>query len=292
MCYNPILVMKKGTKKKDGSIALENQFAQCGQCPVCKARRVSDWVFRLLKEDQVSVGNYFITLTYDSKNVPITKKLKFTLEKEAWQNFMKRLRKKQPEKIKYYAVGEYGSKTERPHYHGILFNVKEERFIFEAWINPETKEPFGDVHIGQVNGATIAYTAKYIDKPIKIPVDQNDDRLKPFSLMSKGLGSSYVEVAKQFHQEDYLKNMHYKAGDASKLLPRYIRTKIFTDEQREEQKQQIINSIDNEYMRLEAAYYHSPHFKNSNHSYEEYIRIQQQAAIQSKARKETFRTKI
>ena len=85
----------------------------CGKCPNCKKRRVNEWVFRLQEEDKVSSTSYFITLTYDTVVVPISPNGFMTLKKRDLQLFWKRLRKaigKGP-KIRYYAVGEYGSKS-------------------------------------------------------------------------------------------------------------------------------------------------------------------------------------
>ena len=104
----------------------------CGRCPVCSARRVSGWSFRLMKEGERSSSSYFITLTYDTNHVPISPKGYMSLSKTDIQKFFKRLRKTNEEKIKYYVVGEYGSKTMRPHYHIILFNAKLET-ILKAW---------------------------------------------------------------------------------------------------------------------------------------------------------------
>ena len=55
-----------------------------------------------------------------------------TLQKSDLQKFFKRLRKKTHEKISYYAVGEYGDNTQRPHYHIILFNAIP-RIVEAAW---------------------------------------------------------------------------------------------------------------------------------------------------------------
>ena len=47
-----------------------------------------------------------------------------SLRKRDFQLFMKRLRKKySDDRIRFYACGEYGSETFRPHYHAILFGL-------------------------------------------------------------------------------------------------------------------------------------------------------------------------
>lgn len=155
----------------------------CGKCPECLARRVSGWSFRLMNEEKKSLSAHFITLTYDTSHVPITKKGFMDLSKRDLQLFFKRLRKAHgvpvPENpIRYYAVGEYGGRTFRPHYHVILFNAQLEH-IQTAW-------NIGQVHYGSVSGASVGYTLKYMSKPKRIPIHQNDDRQREFSLMSKG----------------------------------------------------------------------------------------------------------
>ena len=158
----------------------------CGRCPPCCKRRASGWSFRLVKEGENFSLSYFVTLTYSTLHVPITEKGYMTLNKKDVQDFMKRLRKhsfiikggkKIHAHIKYYAVGEYGTHTMRPHYHIILFGA-DQASVCKAWDK-------GEVHFGTVEAASIGYTLKYISKQGRIPMHQNDDRIKEFSLMSK-----------------------------------------------------------------------------------------------------------
>lgn len=61
----------------------------------------------------------FVTLTYSDDAIPHD----LSLNPKHIQDWLKRLRKAvSPEKIRYFAVGEYGDQTERPHYHLALFN--------------------------------------------------------------------------------------------------------------------------------------------------------------------------
>lgn len=155
----------------------------CGKCPDCLKRRASGWSFRLLQEEKRSSSSAFITLTYDTDHVPITEKGFMTLCKRDVQLFFKRLRKLNPEaKIKYYACGEYGSRSMRPHYHAILFNA-DNADVLRAW--SLDNKALGSVYFGDVSGASVGYCLKYMSKPAKIPLHRNDDRIKEFSLMSK-----------------------------------------------------------------------------------------------------------
>lgn len=209
----------------------------CGKCPQCIARRISGWSFRLLQEEKNSTSAQFITLTYDTKHVPITRNGFMSLCKRDVQLFFKRLRKAQDsyyldkpqlqnESIKYYAVGEYGGKTLRPHYHIIMFNARIE-LIQDAWQN-------GNVHYGQVTGASVGYTMKYISKPGRIPQHRNDDRIPEFSLMSKGLGQAYLsDNMIRWHHDDINNRMYCNIEGGKKIaMPRYYKQKIYTETER------------------------------------------------------------
>lgn len=201
----------------------------CGRCPVCSARRVSGWSFRLMKEGERSSSSFFITLTYDNEHVPPTKRGYKSLSKVDLQKFFKRLRKLNDEKIKYYAVGEYGGKTMRPHYHIILFNAKLET-VLKAW--SLDGRYLGDYHVGKVTEASIGYTMKYISKTKKIPQHKNDDRLPEFALMSKGMGANYLTQAMiKWHKADIGNRMYCNLKDGKKIaMPRYYKQKLNLDE--------------------------------------------------------------
>lgn len=47
----------------------------------------------------------------------------YTLRKRDFQLFMKVLRRRTGQKVRYFAAGEYGDKTFRPHYHAIIFGL-------------------------------------------------------------------------------------------------------------------------------------------------------------------------
>ncbi|WNK14807.1 MAG: replication initiator protein [Microvirus sp.] len=188
-----------------------------------------------MQEGKHSTSAHFLTLTYNTDSVPITKKGFMTLDKTEPQRYFKRLRKLNPDsKIKYYVCGEYGGKTSRPHYHAIIFNANIET-LEQAWAL--NNQSMGDIYIGDVNGASIGYVLKYMckepDNPI--PRHQNDDRIPVFSHMSKGLGKSYLtDNMKSWHLND-LENRMYVPLEQGQIIPmpRYYKQKIYTDEQRQ-----------------------------------------------------------
>jgi hypothetical protein len=149
------------------------------------------------------------------------------LDKKHFQDFMKRLRKRSLIKLKYYACGEYGGASLRPHYHAIMFNSNPED-IMASWT-------FGQHYFGDVSGASIGYVLKYMSKKGRIPLHANDDRLPEFSLMSKGLGANYMtDQMVKWHKNDLIERMHLVLKDGRKIaMPRYYKDKIYTDTERE-----------------------------------------------------------
>ena len=229
MCDSPFFVLPKA--------AVEKVPVDCGRCPKCKRKRVNSWVFRMLQQQEVSLSAHFVTLTYDTRTVPISSNGFLTLRKRDFQLYMKRLRKLCPnETLKYYAVGEYGTNNRRPHYHAIIFNVPELSYFSEAW-------ELGAVHIGQVSGDSIAYTMKYIDKLNYKPAHARDDREPEFPLMSKGLGSSYLSPERiAYHKADLSRMFCTKPGGHTIALPRYYRNKIY-DEREQRIQSRLAQSI-------------------------------------------------
>lgn len=199
----------------------------CGKCPECKKRLVSGWSFRLMQEDKVSSSSHFITLTYATTHVPISRAGYMELSKRDVQLFFKRLRKVNRCKLKYFAVGEYGGKTMRPHYHIILFNA-DISTIQEAW-------QLGNCHYGTVNGASVGYTLKYMMKQPKIPMHRNDDRTPEFRLMSKGLGEAYMTKAMiRWHHAAINDRMYCNIEGGKKIaMPRFYKDKMYTKVERQ-----------------------------------------------------------
>lgn len=225
----------------------------CGKCYYCLRRRTSGWSFRLMKEERVSLSSFFVTLTYKTEYVPITPRGYMSLNKSHIPELMRTIRQyyryravnpktgrtkwyydKVP-KIRYFAVGEYGGKTDRPHYHVLFFNVNIDD-VEKAWYH-------GAIHVGRVSEASTGYTLKYMMKPGKVPLHKNDDRLPEFQLMSKGLGANYLtKESIAWHKADFQKTehgifterMYLPLYDGKKIaMPRYYKEKIYSKLQRE-----------------------------------------------------------
>lgn len=195
------------------------QEVPCGSCDECYKQRSNQWYIRLHYEQLASITSYFITLTYAT--APRSYNYLRTTIKKDLINYFKRLRKYEP-LLKYYAVSEYGEISQRPHYHAIVFNVKNVNNIARTWIL--NGQAIGNIHIGKVEPASIKYVTGYLGKKIGIPFTDYDDREKEFSIMSKGLGIRYVEKTGSFHKTQieaftYLNGIKYK-------LPRYYKDKV------------------------------------------------------------------
>lgn len=201
----------------------EIQPVPCGQCYNCKTRRMASWAWRLQYEYKQSYFAKFITLTYSDEHIPKNG----YLQKSDLQNFFKRYRKHlhrlpDPIPIKYFACGEYGGRTGRPHYHAILFNADVD-IIEKAWNK-------GAVHYGDVNEATIMYTLKYMVKN----KDKSTDRPPEFQVMSKGLGTGYLKSQPNidWHNADYLNRYYLPLHEMKVPMPRLWKQIIFPDYKR------------------------------------------------------------
>jgi len=112
--------------------------------------------------------NSFITLTYNDENLP----QRGQLTHKHFQDFMKRLRRREePKIIRYYMGGEYGDLESRPHYHAILFNKDfDDRKYFKKTGSGEdidTSEElaslwdWGFTSVGDATFESAAYIARY-----------------------------------------------------------------------------------------------------------------------------------
>lgn len=201
----------------------------CGKCLVCLSHKRVEWIFRLEQEFKYSKSAHFVTLTYDEKHYP------GELQKVDVQLYLKRLRKNLSTNynvngVRYYLVGEYGHITGRAHYHLLLFNCIEEGPIRTAWVDSKQK-PIGIVHVGKVEAASIAYCTKYIIQP----PDGDDERCKPFALMSRGYGIGGRYLSDSMVEWHRANDALYSVREGSKIrLSRFYRSKIWYDESERE----------------------------------------------------------
>lgn len=191
----------------------------CGKCRACRVNHTREWALRLMHEREYWDLASFVTLTYDDENLPFDK----GLQKRDVQGFLKRLRKDLGDrKIKYYAAGEYGDNTKRPHYHLIMFGIgyDDDELIKDNWKK-------GYIYIGYVTYKSCRYVAEYCQKKLGGDMAKKEygNKEPPFQLVSKGIGLKWLEEnANKIKNELVVKN-----GGKTFAVPRYYRKKLEID---------------------------------------------------------------
>lgn len=106
----------------------------CRHCVGCRLDKSREWANRAIMEQLYHDESWFLTLTYDDEHLPPAYpvdpatgeilSVHATIVKRDLQMFMKRLRFNSGQSFRYFAAGEYGSQTYRPHYHLLIFGLK------------------------------------------------------------------------------------------------------------------------------------------------------------------------
>lgn len=166
-----------------------------------------EWQTRLVHESKCHAKSVFVTLTYNQEAVPTD----YSLKLRDLQLFMKRLRKSKPQKVRFFAVGEYGDQFLRPHYHLILFNCDfhskatiriNKKTNSPVYTSPELSElwPHGLHEIEAITPGLAGYCARYCLKKLNgdkadehytrtSPIDGKVYRVAPeFAVMSRRPG--------------------------------------------------------------------------------------------------------
>lgn len=171
MCLHPIKaeLQEFGRPKfhHEGSLSLP-----CGKCTECISQRAIEWATRARHEIALHNENCFLTLTYNDENLP-----SHLLVKDPFQKFIKRLRKKTKNNIRYMVSHEYGSQFFRPHHHAIIFGYNPQNQTFlknspsgeKLFTSPEIESLWenGYHSIGTANERTAYYIASYALKGAK-----------------------------------------------------------------------------------------------------------------------------
>lgn len=157
----------------------------CSQCMPCRLNRRRLWTGRLLLEQQSHAASSFVTLTYADEYLPSDG----SLSARAVQLFLKRLRN-HVGPVRYFAVGEYGGLSDRPHYHVALFGTADEVAVQRSW-------PSGFTYVGSLTAHSAAYIAGYVTKKMTHASDERlAGRAPEFARMSlrPGIGALAVEA--------------------------------------------------------------------------------------------------
>lgn len=222
----------------------ESSLHPCRQCLSCRINDSRVWASRLMLEAQSHSVSLFVTLTYevepDGRN----------LRKESLSSAMHRLRSLAARAfrgtVRFYACGEYGDQTGRPHYHAAIFGLRPEDVLLDpslgkyrcplieqAWRGPHAGAGAGvggNVDVGFLSPESAAYITGYVTKKLanSKTLSRLDGRTPEFHVMSRrpGLGSSalpsLIEALNTSHGALYL-SRHGDVPSAfqvgSRLLP-------------------------------------------------------------------------
>lgn len=198
------LVFFKSTDKAYHAKEYTGLEVPCGYCDLCREEQARQQAVRITHEATCHAANSFVTMTYAQQHMPRYGSLDY----RDLETFWKRLRKLRGE-LRYYAVGEYGDRTTRPHYHACIFghDFTENAIICQQvphrlWINLELTRCWGkgDVKVGALTFETARYTASYVTKKLRskqryVRIDEETGELiavqQPKARMSKNLGKEW-----------------------------------------------------------------------------------------------------
>lgn len=196
----------------------------CSECPGCVKDRARMWAIRCMHERRMHGASAFVTLTYNDESLPAN----YSLSVRTLQLFMKKFRKNRPPGLRFFACGEYGETTFRPHYHVLLLNTDfPDRIPARSARGGEmlysSKElsgywEMGDSFVGDVTDKSCAYVAGYVNKKM-VREDDILGREPEFRVMSRrpGIGMSwFVRFNDEAYRDDSVIFDGYEAR-----VPRY-----------------------------------------------------------------------
>lgn len=248
----------------------------CGKCTGCRLERSRQTAVRLVHEAQQHEKVSFVTLTYRQDQLlsgatgmrglfpshaaqvpddhhdyrpPRTRETRThedhaSLVKSDLRGFTLRLysdvRRRSGKGVRYYACGEYGDQTHRPHYHLAIFgeDFSDDRFPWkrsngnQLWRSSRLARlwPHGDADIGDLTFESAAYIARYIMKKIngqkaedhyrRIDKEGNPYWLTPeFNVMSRrpGIAKAWFDQ----HMSDVYPHDHVISRGHPAKPPRY-----------------------------------------------------------------------
>lgn len=144
----------------------------CGRCIGCRLEKSRQWAGRIMAEAQLHLDNTFITLTYRDEELVYGGQSHGILVPRHLELFWKRLRKYLGgRRIGYFACGEYGDKSSRPHYHACVFGFDFPDQVYSS--TSDSGHPIyrsaildalwthGDCYVGALAFESAAYVARY-----------------------------------------------------------------------------------------------------------------------------------
>lgn len=245
-CYQPTRVIMDGDQRiqfnKDWRWAqFRNGETQvnlpCRKCIGCNIATQRELAVRCYHEAQLHTTRFrevdtkitteipnscVITLTYDQAHLPRNG----CLDHSHFQNFMKRLRNHRTRRqlgndkpIRYMMCGEYGGKTQRPHFHAIIFGETfDDRYteqsldgqvqqmsslLDDLWSQPApgTTVPtnIGRATVDTFTFAGASYVAGYVAK--KLQSTTNSQRMGPYQTTTNARGDiRHIPISPEYRK--------------------------------------------------------------------------------------------
>lgn len=207
-CFNGIQIQSK------------NQIVPCQQCMACRINKGRIWTSRILQEQHFTTKrSYFATLTIDPENMEYVldddSVPHETLRKKPFLQWVSNINREIP--FRYYAVGEYGTDSGRPHYHMAVFPENDGTIeqILSHWKK-------GFTSYSELTAQTARYLAHYTTKKL---TSDSDGRLKgnqepEFRASSKRppLGAACVDSLYLGYSRPKMRRWLEKHGDISRTI--------------------------------------------------------------------------
>ena len=199
------------------------------------ANRQRAFCFRLDQEREACSFYFWLTLQYSDEYVPHDEQTgEMCFSKKHCRDFFEKIRKRYSNyKFKHFLVSEYGPhSTHRPHYHCLLLCYSNKSL--KELINDQTEMrdflinkawTYGYVFQKSFHGRVLSYLTKYCCKP---EVIGQFHKMKPFTLISKGIGLNYLENMSERQKQQMIKSLDFtvRYGSGKIQLPRYYVDKI------------------------------------------------------------------
>lgn len=238
-----IRILSKDEYGKVWNDDVEELSLPCGKCIGCRIDYAQQWANRIMLERECHDPEtcYFITLTFDDRaiectgyeedrqygrspnphvlrpfslsNTGVVDGWSHSLNRSDLQLFMKRFRRShENDKIRFFACGEYGDKSARPHYHLIVFGVhfdendlnflKKSPLGYDYMTSESLKKdwPYGFNIVAPVTWESACYVARYVTKKMYGPDGDafyaKYNLEKPFTACSRrpGLAAEYYKA--------------------------------------------------------------------------------------------------
>lgn len=165
--------------------------------------------------------SWFLTLTYDDENIPHTTGADGapvqTLEKARFLKWVNNTMR-DVGLYRYYAIGEYGDITKRPHYHMAVFpsDPAQADKICNLWKRK------GFTQMGEMQDERARYLANYSTKKLTKPDDPRlDGNQEPeFRTSSRNppLGAAFVEALIKHYQQPKWQKLIAERGDVERTF--------------------------------------------------------------------------